>query len=78
MYGWLYVTSPVQLSYYITITNTGLLLLEFISMYLIAVHPPTLGGRHCHLSQATRLSFLNPHSERINGSRTSEFLGKLG
>lgn len=44
----------LQLSHCITITNTGLLPLEFISMYLVTAP----GGGHSHPFQATRLSFL--------------------
>lgn len=35
------MTNPVWLSHYITTTSIGLLLLEFISMYLVTFHPPT-------------------------------------
>lgn len=35
------MTSTVQLSYYITTTNIGLLLLGFISMYLVTFLPPS-------------------------------------
>lgn len=57
----------LQLSHYISITNMGLLLLEFLSMYLVTFHPPTSpGGRHSHPFQATRLSFLkSPRREEV-------------
>ena len=41
-YSWTaLMSSTVQLSHYVTTTSITLLLLEFISVYLVTFHPPT-------------------------------------